>query len=186
MITVTPATFCTWTTCCLGGPIRSPLTKQVVGEGAVVVVVEGAVVLVVVALVVVVVVGGGLPTCDASISVASAVSLDRPTPVQLLGAVHETAARPPSRVGLLFGRNLRVDAGLQVGLRAAAEANGESLTGFVLAAAAVRAEEVLRRTGRIVVSTDAFERFIAALDDPAEAMPTLSRYSTKPNPILPG
>jgi uncharacterized protein (DUF1778 family) len=82
--------------------------------------------------------------------------------------------------------NLRVDPKLQIRLRAAAEANGETLTGFVLAAAAAeRAEEVLRRAARITVSIDALERFIAALDEPGEAMPTLRRYSTKPGPVPP-
>jgi uncharacterized protein (DUF1778 family) len=81
--------------------------------------------------------------------------------------------------------NLRVDPELQIRLRAAAEANGETLTCFVLDAAAERAEEVLRRAARITVSTDPFERFIAALDEPAEATPTLRRYSTKPGPVPP-
>ena len=81
--------------------------------------------------------------------------------------------------------NLRVDPRLQARLRAAAEANGETVTGFVLAAAAQRAEEVLQRAERIAISTEAFARFAAALDDAVEAMPTLSRYVKEPSQIPP-
>lgn len=79
--------------------------------------------------------------------------------------------------------NLRVDPLLQARLRAAAEANGETLTGFVLAAAAERAEEVLQRSERIAVGAEAFARFAAALDAANEAMPTLSRYAKEPSAI---
>lgn len=68
-------------------------------------------------------------------------------------------------------------------LRAAAELTGETLTGFVLAAATERAGEVIERAERINVSADAFERFVAALDGPNEAMPTLRRYARKRSPI---
>ncbi len=81
--------------------------------------------------------------------------------------------------------NLRVDPDQEARLRAAAEANGETLTGFLLAAAAERAEEVLARAGRIAVSGAAFDRFVAALDEDAEPMPTLSRYADEPSPIPP-
>ena len=79
--------------------------------------------------------------------------------------------------------NLRVDPDQEARLRAAAEANGESLTGFMLAAAAERADQVLERAGRIAISAVAFERFVAALDDRVEPMPTLSRYAQAPSPI---
>ena len=81
--------------------------------------------------------------------------------------------------------NLRVDPRLQARLRAAAEANGETVTGFVLAAAADRAEEVLQRTERIAIDAEAFARFAAALDAADEAMPTLRRYAEEPSPIPP-
>lgn len=68
-------------------------------------------------------------------------------------------------------------------LRAAAELNGETLTGFVLAVATERAEEVLERAQRIDVSAEAFERFVAALDAPVEEMPTMRRYARKRSPI---
>jgi uncharacterized protein (DUF1778 family) len=72
---------------------------------------------------------------------------------------------------------------LQARLRAAAEANGETLTGFVLAAAAERAEAVLQRAERITIGAAAFARFAAELDAADETMPTLSRYANEPSPI---
>ncbi len=68
-------------------------------------------------------------------------------------------------------------------LRAAADLSGETLTGFVLTVATARAEEVLERGQRIDLGTEAFERFVAALDGTAEEMPTLRRYVEKPSPI---
>lgn len=68
-------------------------------------------------------------------------------------------------------------------LRAAAELSGESLTGFVLAVATERAEQVLERAQRIDVGAEVFERFVAALDAPAEEMPVVRRYARKRSPI---
>jgi uncharacterized protein (DUF1778 family) len=68
-------------------------------------------------------------------------------------------------------------------LRAAAELSGETLTGFMLAVATERAEEVLERAQRIDVGAEAFERFVAALEAPVEEMPTLRRYARQPSPF---
>ena len=68
-------------------------------------------------------------------------------------------------------------------LRAAAELTGETMTGFVLAAATERAETVLERAERINVSAQAFRRFVAALDQPAEEMPALRHYAVMDSPI---
>jgi uncharacterized protein (DUF1778 family) len=68
-------------------------------------------------------------------------------------------------------------------LRAAADLSGESLTGFVLSVATQRAEQVLERAQRINISSDAFRRFVEALDSPAEDMPTLRRYAQAQSPI---
>lgn len=81
--------------------------------------------------------------------------------------------------------NVRVDPEQEARIRAAADANGESLTGFLLAAATERAEEVLDRAGRVALKTAAFERFVTALDSPVEPMPTLRRYTEQPSPIPP-
>jgi uncharacterized protein (DUF1778 family) len=68
-------------------------------------------------------------------------------------------------------------------LRAAAQLSGETLTGFVLAVATERAEQVLERAHRIDVSGEAFQRFVDALDSPSEDMPVLRRYATEASPI---
>jgi uncharacterized protein (DUF1778 family) len=64
-------------------------------------------------------------------------------------------------------------------LRAAADLRGETMTGFVLAAATERAEQVLEQAERIELSSKAFARFVAALDAPREDMPTLRRYAKR-------
>lgn len=79
--------------------------------------------------------------------------------------------------------NMRVSGRQERVLRAAADLTGETLTGFVLAAATERAEEVIERAERIEVSAEAFERFVTALDGPAEEMPTLRRYARSRSPI---
>ena len=79
--------------------------------------------------------------------------------------------------------NMRVNERQERVLRAAADLTGETLTGFMLAAATERAEEVLARAQRIEVSTEAFRRFVAAIDAPVEDMATLHRYARKRGPI---
>lgn len=97
-----------------------------------------------------------------------------------------TLARVSSLEHKSRGRiNLRVDPDQEARLRAAAEVNGESLTGFMLAAATERADQVLERAGHIAVSAATFDRFVAALEGPVESMPTLSRYAKQPSPIPP-
>jgi len=71
-------------------------------------------------------------------------------------------------------------------LRAAADVTGETVTGFILAAATERAHDVLGSAERIDLRVEAFERFVAALDDPIVAMPALERYVREPSPIRPG
>jgi uncharacterized protein (DUF1778 family) len=81
--------------------------------------------------------------------------------------------------------NLRVDPDQETRLRAAADANGETLTGFLLAAATERAEEVLARADRIALESAEFDRFVAALEGDEEPIPTLSRYAGESSPIPP-
>jgi uncharacterized protein (DUF1778 family) len=78
---------------------------------------------------------------------------------------------------------MRVSERQELVLRAAAELSGETLTGFVLAVATERAEEILERAQRIDINAEAFKRFADALDAPAEEMPTLRRYAGKQSPI---
>lgn len=89
----------------------------------------------------------------------------------------DTAAKRQGRI------NMRVDERQERVLRAAAELSGETLTGFVLAVATQRAEEVLERARRIDVGAEEFERFAGALDGPLEEMPTLRRYANQQSEI---
>jgi uncharacterized protein (DUF1778 family) len=79
--------------------------------------------------------------------------------------------------------NMRVSERQERLLRAAAELSGETLTGFVLGIAIERAEQVLERAQRIELRAEAFDRFVAALDAPAEDMPALRRYARTRSPI---
>jgi uncharacterized protein (DUF1778 family) len=90
------------------------------------------------------------------------------------------SAAQPARQGRI---NMRVSEHQEQVLRAAAGLNGETLTGFVLSVATERAEQVLERAQRIDLSGEAFRRFVAALDEPAEEMPTLRRYAKRKSPI---
>ena len=74
--------------------------------------------------------------------------------------------------------NMRVSDEQERILRAAAELSGETLTGFVLSVATERAQDVVERSQLIEVSAEAFERFVAALDAPAEDMPTLRKHAS--------
>ena len=53
-------------------------------------------------------------------------------------------------------------------LRRAAAQQGESVTGFVLAAATAHARQVIQQAQRIELSRDAFARFVEALSEPVE------------------
>jgi uncharacterized protein (DUF1778 family) len=86
----------------------------------------------------------------------------------------------PERTGRI---HMRVSERQERILRAAAELTGETMTGFVLAAATERAETVLERAERINLGGQAFQRFLAALDQPAEQMPALHRYAVADSPI---
>jgi uncharacterized protein (DUF1778 family) len=79
--------------------------------------------------------------------------------------------------------NMRVSGRQERILRAAAELSGETLTGFVLGVATERAEQVLERANRVDLSAEAFDQFVAALDEPVEEMPVVRRYVRQRSPI---
>lgn len=62
-------------------------------------------------------------------------------------------------------------------LRAAAERQGQSVTGFVLGAASDRAREIIDGAERIELHRRDFDRFAKGLDAPDEPMPMLRRYA---------
>lgn len=85
---------------------------------------------------------------------------------------------------VLTGRlNFRLSAEQEQALRHAAALTGQSLSGFVLAAAVDHAHELLMRANRIELSEAAFRRFVAALDEPAEAAPELVRLAKRKSRI---
>ncbi len=73
--------------------------------------------------------------------------------------------------------NFRIPADAEARLRAAAEVSRQSLTEFVLGAAAARAEELLA-TGTWVPA-EYFDRLLAALDEPPEPIPVLARAARR-------
>ena len=79
--------------------------------------------------------------------------------------------------------NMRVSERQERVLRAAAELSGETLTGFVLAVATDKAEQILERAQRVDLGSEAFQRFVDALEAPAEPMPAVGRYARKRSPI---
>jgi uncharacterized protein (DUF1778 family) len=64
--------------------------------------------------------------------------------------------------------HLPVDPEQQTRLRAA-EVDAQAPTGFLLSAAAVRADEVRARSARLEVDADVLDRLVAALQHPAVA-----------------
>lgn len=57
--------------------------------------------------------------------------------------------------------------------RAAAEVAHMSKTAFILSAAAERAQEVVHRAQSYTISNEAFDKFLAELDEPVFAQPAL-------------
>ena len=84
----------------------------------------------------------------------------------------EPAHRPEGKEGRL---NVRATARQLNLLRQAAEAQGRSLSDFVLAAATERAEEVLVERRHFVASGQAWDSFMATLDAPPDPVPALVR-----------
>lgn len=74
----------------------------------------------------------------------------------------------------LTGRlNFRLSDDQERTLRQAAALTGQSVSGFVLAAAVEHAHELLERANHIELSAADFKRFVADLDKPAEVVPEL-------------
>lgn len=58
-------------------------------------------------------------------------------------------------------------------IRQAADLEDSTVTAFVLDTVTTRAKRVLRQHQDLVLSNDAFDRFMAKLDEPAEPVPEL-------------
>ena len=82
----------------------------------------------------------------------------------------------PARQNPKEGRlNLRASARQLDMLRKAAEAQGRTVTDFVLSSATERAEEILVERRHFVGSPEAWAQFMQALDDPPRPVPALVR-----------
>jgi uncharacterized protein (DUF1778 family) len=68
----------------------------------------------------------------------------------------------------------RIEAEALERIRRAAVAMHTSVSGFLVAAAAEKADAVLAREYRTVVPADYFDVLLAALDEPAEVIPALA------------
>ncbi len=69
-------------------------------------------------------------------------------------------------------------------IRQAAQLENTTVTAFVLDTATTRAHKVIRKHADLVLSNDAFDRFISELDKPAEVVPELAKLFER-NPKLP-
>ena len=78
---------------------------------------------------------------------------------------------------------VRVTAEQDALIRQAAELEDTTVTAFVLDTVTSRAKRVVKQHQDLVLSNDAFDRFIAELDKPAESVPELVALFKK-NPKL--
>jgi uncharacterized protein (DUF1778 family) len=69
-------------------------------------------------------------------------------------------------------------------IRRAAELEDTTVTNFVLDTVTARARKVIKSNEDLVLSNEAFDRFLAELDKPAEAVPELVELF-KRNPKIP-
>ncbi len=79
---------------------------------------------------------------------------------------------------------VRVSADQDALIRQAADLERTTITGFVMDTTLARARRVLRQHQDLVLSNDAFDRFIAELDRPTEAVADLTELF-RSNPKLP-
>jgi uncharacterized protein (DUF1778 family) len=69
-------------------------------------------------------------------------------------------------------------------IRQAAELEDTTVTNFVLDTVTTRARKVIKANQDLVLSNEAFDRFLAELDKPAEAVPELVKLFRR-NPKIP-
>ncbi len=90
--------------------------------------------------------------------------------------------RPPARRSARDERlSLRATAEQAATIRAAAEAEGVSVTDFVLDNAMVEARRVLADRVHFVLSPEEFDRFVEILDRPPRDLPRLREFLARPS-----
>jgi uncharacterized protein (DUF1778 family) len=89
----------------------------------------------------------------------------------------ETSQQPSRRHRL----EVRVTPEQEALIRQAADLEHETVTSFVLETATERARRVLKAHSTVTLSNEAFDRFYAALDQPAKEVPELVElFRSKP------
>jgi len=79
---------------------------------------------------------------------------------------------------------VRVTAEQDAVIRQAAELEDTTVTNFVLDTVTARARKVIKANQDLILSNEGFDRFMAELDKPAEAVPELVKLF-RANPKLP-
>ena len=79
---------------------------------------------------------------------------------------------------------LRAEPEREQRIRAAARLANQSISSFVLDAAAERADEVLRAAATTTVPADYFDRLNAALSEPPVPNPALQRVARRPRSVV--
>lgn len=92
----------------------------------------------------------------------------------------EAVVRPAKRHRL----EMRVTPEQEALIRHAAELEGTTVTGFVLATVTAQASSVIETQRDLVLSNEAFDRFFAELDRPATPVPELAELF-RSHPKLP-
>jgi uncharacterized protein (DUF1778 family) len=82
---------------------------------------------------------------------------------------------PASKASRRHRLEMRVTPQQDAVIRQAAQLENTTVTAFVLDTVTARAHKVIRRHADLVLSNDAFDRFIAELDKPAQVVPEVAK-----------
>jgi uncharacterized protein (DUF1778 family) len=91
---------------------------------------------------------------------------------------------PASKASRRQRLEMRVTPQQDAVIRQAAQLENTTVTAFVLDTATARAHKVIRKHADLLLSNDAFDRFIAELDKPAQVVRELAKLFER-NPTLP-
>ena len=99
----------------------------------------------------------------------------------ILTSMSDPALAPPRRHRL----EVRITPEQEALIRQAADLEASTVTTFVLQTVTAKAERVIKQHHDVVLSNEAFDRFLAELDEPAMPVAELVELF-KANPQLPG
>jgi len=92
-------------------------------------------------------------------------------------------SQPAARSSRRYRLEVRITPEQDALVRQAADLEGTTVTSFVLDTVTARARRVVKQHQDLVLSNDAFDRFIAELDKPTQPLPELVQLFMK-NPKL--